>query len=296
MEFRQIRYAVAVAKERSFTKAAARLNISQSAVSEQVKLLEERVGFPLLTRTGSGVEMTERGRVFLHEAERVTNDLMSLADVARHLRGVVVDKISLGIISGLAPIILPRMFPNGGMRENLQIEIRTAPTRVIFNDLNKGRLDIGFAMEVEPDLVPSGLIVTRFFDVEMVLITPPGHPLGTSKAPLDIGLVVNEPMIMSELSVGYGPVVMDMLNDLGMRPRIQAVVDNVETMKVMVQLGMGLALIPDGAADNEARLGLLETVRVTPTRRITIDSYRPREGLTRHRENLHAEIMGSLGA
>ena len=88
MEFRQIRYALAVAKERSFTKAAGRLRISQSAVSEQVKLLEERVGFSLFRRTGRGIEPTERGRMFLYEAERVVTDLMNLSDVARRLSGV----------------------------------------------------------------------------------------------------------------------------------------------------------------------------------------------------------------
>src|SRR5690242_9716221 len=63
MEFRQIRYALAVAKERSFTKAATRMSISQSAVSEQVKLLEDRIGFSLFRRTGRGIEPTERGRM-----------------------------------------------------------------------------------------------------------------------------------------------------------------------------------------------------------------------------------------
>ena len=71
MEFRAIRYALSVAKERSFTKAASRLNISQSAVSDQVRLLEDEVGFPLFRRTGRGIELTERGRTFLYEAERV---------------------------------------------------------------------------------------------------------------------------------------------------------------------------------------------------------------------------------
>ena len=67
MEFRAIRYALSVAKERSFTKAASRLNISQSAVSDQVRLLEDEVGFPLFRRTGRGIELTERGRTFLYE-------------------------------------------------------------------------------------------------------------------------------------------------------------------------------------------------------------------------------------
>ena len=77
MEFREIRYALAVAKERSFTKAAARLNVSQSAVSEQVKLLEDEIGFPLFRRTSRGIELTERGRTFLYEAERVASEVPS---------------------------------------------------------------------------------------------------------------------------------------------------------------------------------------------------------------------------
>jgi len=70
MDVRQIRYALTVAKERGFTKAAQQLSISQSAVSEQVKLLEADIGFALFLRTGRGVELTERGRTFLAEATR----------------------------------------------------------------------------------------------------------------------------------------------------------------------------------------------------------------------------------
>lgn len=82
MEFRQIRYALAVARERSFTKAAGRVHISQSAVSEQVRLLELDIGFPLFARTPHGIDVTDRGRTFLYEAERVIGDLMSLADTS----------------------------------------------------------------------------------------------------------------------------------------------------------------------------------------------------------------------
>lgn len=294
MDFKQIRYAVAVAKERSFTKAANQLNVSQSAISEQVKQLEEQVGFPLMTRMGSGVEMTERGRVFLYEAEMVANDLMYLVDVARRLRGVAVDKVSLGIISGLGQIILPKMFAGGGPTDNVQLEIRTAPTRVIFSDLHKGRLDIGIAIEVDPDLVPSGLTVKRLLEVDLVLITPPDHPLAAERTPLDIGLIMNEPLIMSELSVGYGMAVLTMLHNLGVRPPIRAVVDNVETMKVLVQSGIGLALIPAGAADNEASLGKVKALPFAPAQRLSIASYTPRRRLSRHTEKLHAQVMGEL--
>jgi DNA-binding transcriptional LysR family regulator len=291
VEFRQIRYAIAVAREGSFTKAAERLNISQSAVSEQVKLLEERLGFELLNRTGRGVEMTERGRVFLYEAERVAGDFLNLADVARHLREASADKVNIGIISGLAPILVPKLFPAGRLPENVQLEIRTAPTRAIFDALHKGRLDFGFAISVDPDLVPSGLSVRRLFEIDLVLITRPGQLAAAGGGPVDPRRLMEEPIIMSELSVGYGVAVMDMLADLGVRPRIRAVVDNIETMKVMVQSGIGHAFVPAGAADTEVALGLLEAVPLAPPRRITVESYRPRMGLSKHKEALYAGFV-----
>ena len=110
MELRQLRYALSVAKERSFTRAGTRLNVSQSAVSEQVGLLETEIGFPLFRRTSRGIELTERGRTFLYDAERVIGDVLSLSDTARRLRGAPSDTLTLGMGSGMAQIFMPRLF------------------------------------------------------------------------------------------------------------------------------------------------------------------------------------------
>ncbi len=291
MEFRQIRYALAVAKERSFTRAAGRLSISQSAVSEQVKLLEDRIGFSLFRRTGRGIEPTERGRMFLYEAERVVSDLMNLSDVARRLSGVGVEALIVGIGSGLAPMLLPLMFPGNAFPENLHLEIKTAPTRVIFDDLHDDRLDLGIVTEVASDRVPSGLVGTPLFELDMVLIMPPDHRLAAKKGPVDVALLIEEPIIMNELSIGYGQIVSTMFNDLGIRPRIRAIVDNVETIKVMVQTGAGIAVIPAGAVDMEVKLGLLATRAVLPQRRVIINAYRSRQALPRRKEMLLEQIM-----
>jgi DNA-binding transcriptional LysR family regulator len=291
MEFRQIRYALAVAKERSFTKAATRMRISQSAVSEQVKLLENRIGFSLFRRTGRGIEPTERGRMFLYEAERVATDLMNLSDVARRLSGVGVEALSIGIGSGLATILLPRMFPNNTFPSNLHLEIKTAPTRVIFDDLHDERLDVGIVTEVAPDRVPSGLIGVPLFDIDMVLIMPSNHKLADRKGAIDIALLMEEPIIMNELSIGYGQIVSTMFNDLGIRPRIRAVVDNVETIKVMVQTGAGVAVIPAGAADGEVKLGLLAMRPLTQSRCVVINAYRSRQALSRRKEVLVQQMI-----
>jgi DNA-binding transcriptional LysR family regulator len=285
LDFRQLRYALSVAKERSFTKAAKRLNISQSAVSEQVKLLEEEIGFELFRRTSGGIESTDRGSTFLYESERVMGDLLSLSDTARRLRGTLSDTLTIGMGSGMAQIFIPRMFAD--LRNELpgvRLDILTAPTRNIFNELHEEKIDAGIAIESNPDRLPAGLVFDRLIDAEMALITHPKHPLARSKQPVDIGRLLAEPFIMSELTVGYGQVVFSLFTDLGIRPNILAVVDNIETMKMIVQSGGGIAIVPRACAENEVALGLLNALSIAPARNVAFSLFRRREPLARRKE------------
>ena len=285
MDFRQLRYALSVSKERSFTGAAKRLNISQSAVSEQVKLLEEEIGFELFHRTSRGIESTDRGRTFLYESERVMGDLLSLTDTARRLRGALSDTLMIGMGSGMAQIFIPRMFAD--LKRDLpgvRLEIMTAPTKNIFNELHEERIDAGIAIESNPDRLPAGLIFDRLVDAEMALITHPKHALARSKQPIDIGRLVAEPFIMSELTVGYGQVVFSLFTDLGIRPNTLAVVDNIETMKMIVQSAGGIAIVPRACAENEVALGLLKALPISPARNVSFSLFRRHEPLSRRKE------------
>jgi len=285
LDFRQLRYALSVSKERSFTGAAKRLNISQSAVSEQVKLLEEEIGFELFHRTSRGIESTDRGRTFLYESERLMGDLLSLTDTARRLRGALSDTLMIGMGSGMAQIFIPRMFAD--LKRDLpgvRLEIMTAPTKNIFNELHEERIDAGIAIESNPDRLPAGLIFDHLLDAEMALITHPRHALARSKQPIDIGRLVAEPFIMSELTVGYGQVVFSLFTDLGIRPNILAVVDNIETMKMIVQAGEGIAIVPRACAENEVALGLLKALAIAPARNVSFSLFRRHEPLSRRKE------------
>jgi DNA-binding transcriptional LysR family regulator len=285
LDFRQLRYALSVYKERSFTGAAKRLNISQSAVSEQVKLLEEEIGFELFLRTSRGIEATDRGRTFLYESERVMGDLLSLSDTARRLRGSLGDTLTVGMGSGMAQIFIPRMFAD--IKNDLpgvRLDILTAPTKNIFNELHEERLDAGIAIESDPDRLPAGLVFDRLIDAEMVLITHPKHALARSKQPVDIGRLVAEPIVMSELTVGYGQVVLSLFTDLGIKPNILAVVDNIETIKMIVQSEGGIAIVPRACAENEVTLGLLRALSITPARNVVFSLFRRREPLSRRKE------------
>ena len=295
MEFRQIRYALSVAKERAFTKAATRLNVSQSAVSEQVKLLEDEIGFALFRRTSRGIDVTERGRTFLYEAERVAGDLLSLSDTAQRLRGAPSDALTIGMGSGMAQLFMPRLFED--LRETLpgvRLEIVTAPTRTIFNDLHEERIDAGIAIESEPERVPAGLVFDRLTEAEMALIAHPKHALVKSNAPVDVARLVAEPIVMSELSVGYGQIVLSLFTDLGTRPNILAIADNIETMKVIVQSGKAIAIVPRACVENEVALGILKDARLIPGCRIALSLFRRRAPLSRRKQGYLTAIRDAL--
>jgi DNA-binding transcriptional LysR family regulator len=295
VEFRQVRYALSVAKERSFTRAANRLNISQSSVSEQVRALEEEIGFPLFRRTSRGIEVTERGRTFLYEAERVVGDVLSLTDTAQRLRGALSDTLTIGMGSGMAQIFMPRLFRDLNEQvAGVRLEILTAPTRNIFNDLHEERLDAGIAIESDPDRVPAGLIFDRLTEAEMALIVHPKHPFARVRQPIDVGRLLAEPIVMSELTVGYGQIVLSLFSDLGIRPNTLAVVDNIETMKVIVQSGKGVAIVPRPCAENEVELGVLKALAIAPTRSVAFSLFRRRQPLPRRKEGFLAAVRDAL--
>ncbi len=295
MEFRHVRYALSVAKERSFTKAARRLNISQSAVSEQVRLLELDVGFSLFRRTSRGIELTEQGRSFLYEAERVVGEVLSLADTARRLRGAPIGTLRLGMGSGMAQIFMPRLFPMlSDILPDVRLEVITAPTKNIFNELYEEMIDAGIAIELDPDRVPAGLVFDRLTETEMALIVHPRHLLAHARQPIDVGRLAAEPIIMSELTVGYGQVVLALFADLGVRPNILAVADNIETMKVIVQSGQAIAIVPRAAAETEVALGVLKALRVVPERHVRLSLFRRRQPLSRRQESYLVALRDTL--
>lgn len=285
MEIRPIRYALAVAKERSFTRAAARLNVSQSAISEQVAQLEAHVGFALFRRTGRGVEVTDAGRAYLGEAERVVADLMSLDDIARRLKGHDLETITLGMGSGMAPLIVPALFREPGQHLGQpRLDIRTAPTRVMFHELFEERLDAAFAVHADPERVPIGLSCERLGEIEMVLMVASSHPLAGRRQPVELARALDEPVIMSEPGVGYGRVVSQLLDSLGIRPVVLSMVDNIETQMAVARTGSGIAFAPSGAAEHHASTSSLTAIRVAPAPCFELGFFRRKQALSRPKE------------
>ena len=103
-------------------------------------------------------------------------------------------------------------------------------------------------------------------------------------------------MIFNELNVGYGEVALAMFTDLGVRPTIRAVCDNVETIKTMVAAGMGIAIVPRSAVPQGGARSGLRVLATTPRRNIVISAVRRRQGMSRAREGYYAALRDLLVA
>jgi DNA-binding transcriptional LysR family regulator len=99
---------------------------------------------------------------------------------------------------------------------------------------------------------------------------------------------------MSELTVGYGQVIMSLFTDLGIRPNILAIADNIETMKVIVQSGTGIAIVPRACVENEVALGVLKALPIVPSRSVALSLFRSRQPLSRRKEAYLAALQVAL--
>lgn len=152
IELRLLRYFTAVAEEGHVGHAAARLFISQPALSQQIRALEEQVGVPLFTRHARGVELTEAGEVLLVEAREVLGRADRLEETVEELARGETAGLRLGIPPGLEPGLLPKLIAS--LREShpdARIEVRELTTPDQLDALRAGSLDLGLVREPVDD-------------------------------------------------------------------------------------------------------------------------------------------------
>ena len=271
--FRQINYVATVAREGSFTLASERLHVSQSAISEQVKLLEDRLGFQIFERTGRGVRVTRKGQIYLHEAEKLIANFHRLGDLAKNLGKSGKDLVRVGMISGISRKIIPRLENIAQGYKTPQFNITIKTTRDIYFALANLDLDIGFAVQSRSDMVPSGLEECELFSTELVFIAPEKSWFAASDEPVDLQDVVELPFIVGELSVGYGLATVNAFDLLGTQLNIVSIVDNIETVKMMVTWGYGYALVPETCIQSADRQNGLSIHRLAQSTPVTVSAY-----------------------
>ncbi|GGJ37409.1 LysR substrate-binding domain-containing protein [Deinococcus roseus] len=240
LELRHLRYFVAVAEELNFTRAAERVFLTQPALSQQIKALEEILGVTLLERTQRKVRLTDAGRVFLDGARRTLQEADRAIKEARKADGI--PRITLGYVeyafqSVVGPIVTALLKEHPEIR----LERREIPHYQIGQALENRTIDVGFGvlpMEGE-DIENQNMGRARW-----QLVVPAQHPLAKlEKIPLSA--LETEPLIMFSRSMNsllYEQVIAR-LRKAGIEPSVVYETAQVEAGENMVELGVGLWVV-----------------------------------------------------
>lgn len=297
MNDRQLRYAHAIWNERSFSRAANKMGVSQPSLSEQIRLLEEELGFTLFYRNSRGVEPSANGLVFLESASSVVGGISALKELARELRGKPGATIRIGVNSGLARPLVPRIAGVFGQTNvKTRFELITATTRRILRLVHQQRLDLGVVFEADVKPTSDKLVRTPLAESAIVLLVTPSHALARRREPLDLADIARQPLLVNEPRIGYGKTVLTLFAERDLTPEIVGDCDDLESLKYMVEAGAGVALAPRITAEYELAQDKLCAVPVDGLPPVPIQLVRRPEALAPRIERIRAQLAKELGA
>ena len=253
LNYHHLRYFREVALEGHLGRAAERLNVAQSALSVQIKQLEDRLGFALFDRVGRTLVLTEAGRIALDHADRIfeTGDEL-LATLQQN--STLQPPLRIGALSTLS-----RNFQLQFLRPLLASDattfwLKSGNITMLLDDLESLALDVVLTTQV-PDSGSAAVFAAQRISEQPVGIH--GRPQQLDHASLR-GLLESEPLILPTESVirtGFE----NLVANLGIQPRVVANVDDMAMVRLLAREGVGLAIAPTVVVADEIASGLLET-------------------------------------
>ena len=252
MELRHLRYFVMVAEERHFTRAAARLNMQQPPLSQQIRALEDELGFELFKRHPKGVDLTTGGSVFLEEAKAILARVQDGARRAARVAGGVEGTLNIGFTSSAAahPLI-PRIIR--AYREQFPavvITLAEANARQLTERARVGELEVGILRA--PVSRPGGIEFHRLLVEELLWVLPVGHKaLSASAGPVDIQGMRDERFILVRRpgAPGMYANLLQACEAAGFEPHVAFEVERMLTNVSLVAAGEGVSVVPASMRD-----------------------------------------------
>jgi DNA-binding transcriptional LysR family regulator len=239
MEFRHLRYLVAVAEELHFGRAAIRLNISQPPLSQQIRQLEEELKVKLFDRNKRGVRMTEAGKRIVAEAYQVLGQVDRFSKVAAQAGGGEIGHLAIGVASGLSDIVtrtlqlLVREYPG------IRIELQQMNTGAQMEALHERRIGIGF---LNLPIADSSLAVETMLAEPLWLVLPRKHPL-TRYRRVPLTAVADQRMIFfpRRITPGLHDTITSMCRTAGFSLNVVHEVDSIVGAMTLVSADLGIA-------------------------------------------------------
>jgi LysR family hydrogen peroxide-inducible transcriptional activator len=248
MEIHQLRYFVAVAEESSFSRAAARENVAQPSLSQQIQKLETEVGQRLFDRLSRSVVVTEAGKCLLDHARKILVDIAEARRCVDDLKRDIAGRLTVGSILTMAPYVLPKIIGNFQTRyPKVDLEILEDTTERLALRLEDGTLDIAImsTCQQSPALEPH-LLGTE----ALLVLLPRQHRLAKKKKVNWSDLTSEKFLLLHEVHC-LSTQVCRLLAGNNLRPDLALKGAQLTTIAQMVATGMGVSVVPQMMVEHE---------------------------------------------
>jgi LysR family transcriptional regulator, hydrogen peroxide-inducible genes activator len=254
MTLTELRYIVAVARERHFGRAADACFVSQPTLSVSVKKLESELGVMIFERGGTEVTLTPIGEEIVQQAQRVLDAANQLKEVADHGRDPLSGPLRVGVIYTIGPYLLPRIikslidqYPNMPMilQENFTVRL--------LEMMRTGEIDVAVLAEPFDD---TGLETIALYDEDFMVAAPKKHPLA-QKASIASVELKEETMLLLGIGHCFRDQVLEVCpeaarfsaNSAGIQKTVEG--SSLETIRYMVAEGLGITVLPKMSITND---------------------------------------------
>src|SRR5574343_410536 len=247
MTLTELRYIVAVARERHFWRAADACFVSQLTLSVAVKKLEEELDVKLFERSAGDIAVTPLGEEIVRQAQSVLEQAAAIKDIAKRGKDPLAGPLKLGVIYTIAPYLLPELVRNVIARTpQMPLMLQENFTVKLMEMLRNGEIDCAILAEPFPD---AGLAVAPLYDEPFYAAVPAHHPLAQRKT-ITSDELKQETMLLLGTGHCFRDHVLEVCpefarfasNAEGIRKSFEG--SSLETIKHMVAAGMGVTLVP----------------------------------------------------
>lgn len=275
MTLTELRYIVAVARERHFGRAAEACFVSQPTLSVAIKKLEEELDCRIFERGGSEVSVTPLGLEIVRQAQQVIEQAQGIKEIAKRGKDPLSGPLRLGVIYTIGPYLLPDLVRQAiAATPQMPLMLQENFTSRLLEMLRTGELDAAIMAEPFPD---AGLAVAPLYDEPFMIAVPRKHPLAARRE-IPAEELKRETMLLLGTGHCFRDHVLEVCPEYarfssdaeGIRKSFEG--SSLETIKYMVSAGMGITVVPQLSvpAQAEPHLVFVPFAQPVPTRRVVL--------------------------
>jgi DNA-binding transcriptional LysR family regulator len=243
MDLRQLRYLVALAEERHFTRAAAREHIAQPALSQQIKRLEEEVGLTLVERSTRQVTITDAGDLLVARGRRILAEVEAARAELESLKGIESGRVTVGTMHTMGPVDVSLVLAIFHERHPaVELTVREQSSEELAAMLRDDELDLAF-LSVTEQLESEGLGLHQLVSEELVAVLPADHRYARRRR-LPMAELEDDEFISFREGARLRELLEAAGRHAGFRPKIRLESNESGRIRRLVARGMGVAILP----------------------------------------------------